>query len=162
MKHSMRAVVLLSLALAGCTAGQKSSQPLYLATAMQSPVSGETQITVPADSLAPQPNARNVMLYSLRPLPGHAWRDTLDRQFAAPVMSINVLPGQQVRTVEISGDVNYYGTERYVNGALVGDIVKSFPVPAQRIQLTPGKPVVLTLPRGIRFTVKLTTDRDGQ
>lgn len=61
MKHSMRAVVLLSLALAGCTTGQKYSQPLYLATAMQSPVSGETQITVPADSLAPQPNARNVI-----------------------------------------------------------------------------------------------------
>lgn len=76
-------------------------------------------------------------------------------------MYINVLPGQQVRTVEISGDVNYYGTERYVNGALVGDVVKSFPMPAQRIQLTPGKPVVLTLARGIRFTVKLTADRDG-
>lgn len=79
MKYSMRDVVLLCLTLEGCTAGQKSSKPLYMATTMQSPVSGEISITRSADDLAPKPNTRNVVQYPLKPLPGHAWRDALDR-----------------------------------------------------------------------------------
>ncbi|MDM2753751.1 hypothetical protein OGY72_11870, partial [Citrobacter sp. Cpo221] len=95
-------------------------------------------------------------LYPMQPLPGKAYRDDLDRKFAAAKMYINVTPDADSRTVEISGQIDYYDHQRYNNAQLVGDSIKTFNVPKRTVELTYGKPVVIELPRGIQYSLLLT------
>uniref|UniRef100_UPI0028A27624 hypothetical protein n=2 Tax=Enterobacteriaceae TaxID=543 RepID=UPI0028A27624 len=92
----------------------------------------------------------------MQPLPGKAYRDDLDRKFAAAKIYINVTPGANSRTVEISGQIDYYDHQRYNNTQLVGDSIKTFDVPKRTVELTYGKPVVIELPRGVQYSLLLT------
>lgn len=136
-----------------------SSQPakkLYLNTQMQSLVSGPTTISLEADRLLPQKNISHLNLYPMQPLPDKAYGDDLDRKFAAAKMYINVTPDADSRTIEISGQIDYYDQQRYNNAQLVGDSIKTFDVPKRSVELTYGKPVVIELPRGIQYSLLLT------
>lgn len=141
----------LGLLLSGC-----SSPVRYLNTEMHSAVSSGTAYTVPADSLQAQNNVRHVLLYSLRPEPGVRSGDELDRRYATARMYISLSEGRVARTAQVSGEINYYATERYENGRLVGDSVLRIPVPLQTVQLTPEHPVSLRLPRDIVLRMELS------
>lgn len=154
--NRLTGIAVLCLALMGCSSVPSDSRALNFKTEMQSPVSGATTITVTADSLLKQENTRHLILYPLRPLPGKSFRSELDRKFAAATMYIELSPGKGNRTAEISGEINYYDHERYENGHLVGDSVRSISVPLQTVPLTLNKPVSVSLPQGIRYSVMLT------
>ncbi|EKQ6529108.1 hypothetical protein [Enterobacter hormaechei] len=147
-------VVTTCVLMMGC-----SSQPvkkLYLNTQMQSLVSGPTTISLEADRLLPQKNISHLNLYPMQPLPGKAYRDDLDRKFAAAKMYIKVTPDADSRTVEISGQIDYYDHQQYNNAHLVGESIKTFNIPKRTVELTYGKPVVIELPRGIQYSLLLT------
>lgn len=102
---------------------------MYLNTIMKSPVSGPNSASEAASGLAKEPRVRHSILYPLRPMPGQHYRDELDRKFAAATMYIDLIPGKEGATAEISGEVNYYDLERYENARLVGDSVRRFAIP---------------------------------
>ncbi|MZI91580.1 hypothetical protein F6X50_21430 [Dickeya dianthicola] len=144
------------LALMGCAQHSVEQTPMYLNTVMKSPVSGPNSVSEAASSLIKQPRIRHFILYPLRPMPGQHYRDDLDRKFAAAAMYIDLIPSKEGVTAEISGEVNYYDLERYVNARLVGDSIRIFPIPEKKVTLTAGKPVDIELPRGIHFSVELS------
>ncbi|WP_037035633.1 hypothetical protein [Rahnella sp. WP5] len=162
MKKGAGILILAGMVLIGCSSGEMEKKTLYLNTEMQSPVSRIAQITVPADTLIKENGVRHIILYSLRPTPGATFNDDLERKYTAANMYINLSPGKKSRTAQISGEINYYDTERYVNAKLVGDIVKSIPVPEKTINLTLDKPMVIELPRGMHFSVELSESPDTQ
>lgn len=149
-------IAVLCLALMGCSSVPTDNRVLNFKTEMQSPVSAPSAWTVPADSLLKKANSRNLILYPLPPLPGKPFSSELDRKFTAATMYIELSPGKGNRTAEISGEINYYDQQRYENGHLVGDSVRTIPVPLQTVQLTLNKPVSVSLPQGIRYSVMLT------
>lgn len=152
----MTGLAVLCLSLMGCSAVPSENSAQYLRTEMQSPVSGATIITVTADSLMKQDNTHNAILYALRPMPGKAFTSELDRNFAAATMYIDLSPGEKSRTAEISGEINYYDHERYVNARLVGDSIRTIPIAPKTIPLTLNKPFSINLPQGIHYSVMLT------
>ncbi|MDA5483238.1 hypothetical protein PGS49_21735 [Yersinia intermedia] len=152
----MTGIAVLCLALMGCSSEPSENRTHYLRTEMQSPVSGPTTVTVTTDSLLKKENTRHLILYALRPLPGKAFSSELDRKFAAATMYMDLSPGKGNRTAEISGEINYYDHERYVNARLVGDSVRTIPVAPQTIPLALNKPVSINLPQGIHYSVMLT------
>lgn len=162
MKKSAVILILASMVLVGCSSGKMDKRTQYLNTAMQSPVSGVTKITVPADSLIKKDGVRNTILYPLRPKPGYTFHDDLEKKFTATTMYINLSPGTTSRTAEISGEINYYDVERYENSKLVGDVTKSVPIAVRKVNISADKPTLIELPRGIRFSVQLSENPDGQ
>jgi hypothetical protein len=154
--NRMTGIAVLCLVLMGCSSVPSENRTQYLRTEMQSPVSGPTTVTVTADSLLKKENTRHLILYALRPLPGKAFSSELDRKFAATTMYIDLSLGKGNRTAEISGEINYYDHERYVNARLVGDSVRTIPVVPQTFPLTLNKPVSINLPQGIHYSVMLT------
>lgn len=154
--NRLTGIAVLCLALMGCNSAPSDNGVLNLKTEMQSPVSAPSSWTVPADSLLKKANNRNLILYPLPPLPGKPFNSELDRKFTAATMYIDLSPGKGNRTAEISGEINYYDQQRYENGHLVGDSVRTIPVPLQTVQLTLNKPVSVSLPQGIRYSVMLT------
>ncbi|WP_024555356.1 hypothetical protein ACP26C_23740 (plasmid) [Franconibacter helveticus 513] len=152
----MTGITVLCLALMGCSSVTSENGTQYLKTEMQSSVSGPTTVTVTADSLLKKASTRHLILYALRPLPGKAFSSELDRKFAAATMYIDLSSGKGSRVAEISGEINYYDHERYVNGRLVGDSIKAIPVAPQTVPLTLNKPVSISLPQGIHYSVMLT------
>lgn len=101
-------------------------------------------------------NTRNLLLYALRPLPGKVFTSDLDRKFAAATIYIDLYPDKGNSTAEISGEINYYDHEQYVNAHLVGGIVRTIPLAPQTIPLTLNKPLSISLPHGIHYSVMLT------
>ncbi|WP_438401772.1 hypothetical protein [Enterobacter hormaechei] len=101
-----------------------------------------------------QDNTHNAILYALRPMPGKAFTSELDRKFAAATMYIDLSPGEKSRTAEISGEINYYDHERYVNARLVGDSIRTIPIAPKTIPLTLNKPFSINLPQGIHGFVE--------
>lgn len=162
MKKRASILILASMVLIGCSSSQMEKKTQYLNTEMQSPVSGVTQITVPADSLIKKDGVRNIIMYSLRPKPGSTFRDDLERKYTATTMYINLSSGTTSRTAEISGEINYYDIERYENAKLVGDVTKSVPIAVNKVNITADKPTIIELPRGIRFSLQLSEDPDKQ
>ncbi|ELI8023022.1 hypothetical protein WFQ12_21655 [Yersinia enterocolitica] len=154
--NRMTGIAVLCLALMGCSYEPSENGMQYLRTEMQSTVSGPTTVTVTTDSLLKKENTRHLILYALRPLPGKEFSSELDRKFAAATMYIDLSPGRGNRTAEISGEINYYDHERYVNSRLVGDSLRTIPVAPQTIPLTLNKPVSINLPQGIHYSVILT------
>lgn len=154
--NRMTGIVVLCLVLMGCSSVPSENRTQYLRTEMQSPVSGPTTVTVTADSLLKKENTRHLILYALRPLPEKVFSSELGRQFAAATMYIHLSPGIGNRTAEISGEINYYDHERYVNARLVGASVRTIPVASQTFPLTLNKPVSINLPQGIHYSVMLT------
>lgn len=154
--NRMTGIAVLCLVLMGCSSVPSENKTQYLRTEMQSPVSEPTTVTVTAESLLKKENTRHLMTYALRPLSGKAFASELDRKFAAATMYIDLSPSKGNRTAEISGEINYYHLERYVNGHLVGDSVKTIPVAPQIIPLTLNKPFSINLPQGIHYSVMLT------
>jgi hypothetical protein len=152
----MSGIAVLSLVLMGCSSAPSENSTQYLKTEMQSPVSGPTSVTVTADSLLKKVNTRNVILYSLRPLPGKAVTSELDRKFAAATMYIDLSQGKANRTAEIGGEINYFDQELYVNAHLAGNSVRTIQVAPQTIPLTLNKPFSINLPQGIHYSVMLT------
>lgn len=73
-------------------------------------------------------------------------------------MYIDLVNDKTGYNAEISGEINYYDTQHYVNGVLTGDVIKSVPVPLRKISLSVGKPVSLVPPRSIRFSAQLSGD----
>lgn len=151
-------VVLAGLLLAGCTT--QPARTLYLKTEMQTPVSGPNTVTVQADKYQKSANTRHAVLYAMQPLPGYDYRDELDRKFVAANMFIDYVPGAESNTVEISGDIAYYERLKFNNARLIGDVTRSFPVLKTTLTLTKGKPVIIELPRGIKYSVELTEQLD--
>ncbi|GKV75315.1 hypothetical protein PEC106568_04890 [Pectobacterium carotovorum subsp. carotovorum] len=152
----MTEITVLCLALMGCSSVPSENRTQYLRTEMQSTVSGPTTVTMTADSLLKKENTRHLILYALRPLPGKVLTSELDRKFAAATMYIDLSPNKGNRTAEISGEINYYDYERYVNARLIGDSVMTIPVAPQTIPLTLNKPFPINLPQGIHYSVMLT------
>ncbi|EAP9533251.1 hypothetical protein ET449_18730 [Salmonella enterica] len=152
----MTGIAVLCLALMGCSSVPSEYRTQYLRTEMQSPVSEPTTVTVTADSLLKKENSRHLIPYALRTLPGKVLTTELDRKFAAATMYIDLSPNNGNRTAEISGEINYYDHERYVNGRLVGDSVRTIPVAPQTIPLTLNVPFSISLPQGIHYSVMLT------
>lgn len=140
----------------GCSPHSAENKPIYLNTVMKSPVSGPSSASETANSLVKQPRVPKSTPYLLRPMPGQHYRDELDRKFAAATMYIDLIPGKEGATAEISGEVNYYDLERYENSRLVGDSIRRFTIPEQKVALTVGKPVDIELPRGIIFSLELS------
>ncbi|MEG2569118.1 MAG: hypothetical protein RSA84_23220, partial [Acinetobacter sp.] len=128
----------------------------YLITEMQSPVSEPNTIIVTADKLLKKENFRHLISYALRPLSGKVFSTELDRKFAVATMYIDLHPDKGNLTAEISGEINYYDHERYVNGHLVGDSVRIIPIAPQTIPLTLNMPFSINLPQGIHYSVTLT------
>ncbi|VAE62551.1 Uncharacterised protein [Enterobacter hormaechei] len=154
--NRMTGIAVLCLALMGCSSAPSENRTQYLRTEMQSPVSGPTTVTVTADSLLKKENSRHLILYALRPLPGKEFTTELDRKFATATMYIDLYPDKGNRTAEISGEINYYDHERYVNSRLVGDSIRTIPVAPQTIPLTLNIPFSINLPQGIHYSVMLT------
>lgn len=154
--NRMTGIAVLCLALMGCSYEPSENGMQYLRTEMQSTVSGPTTVTVTTDSLLKKENTRHLILYVLRPLPGKKFSSELDRKFAAATMYIDLSPGRGNRTAEISGEINYYDHERYVNSRLVRYSLRTIPVAPQTIPLTLNKPVSINLPQGIHYSVILT------
>jgi len=154
--NRMTGIAVLCLALMGCSYEPSENGMQYIRTEMQSTVSGPTTVTVTTDSLLKKENTRHLILYVLRPLPGKEFSSELDRKFAAATMYIDLSPGRGNRTAEISGEINYYDHERYVNSHLVGYSLRTIPVAPQTIPLTLNKPVSINLPQGIYYSVILT------
>lgn len=154
--NRMTGISVLCLALMGCSSVPSENRTQYLRTEMQSPVSGPTTVTVTTDSLLKKENSRHLILYALRTLPGKVFTTELDRKFAAATMYIDLSPNKGNRTAEISGEINYYDHERYVNGRLVGDSVRTIPIAPQTIPLTLNVPFSISLPQGIHYSVMLT------
>lgn len=144
--------------LTGCATKPQSSAPLYLKTEMQSPVSGKAGYTDPVLSYIKEDNVRHIRLYSLSPLPGKQFHDALERKYNATTLYIDLVENHGGYKAEISGVINYYDTQRYVNGKLIGDVIESVPVPPVAVQLNSEKSVNIELPRGIRFTAQITDD----
>lgn len=154
--NRMTGIAVLCLALMGCSSMPSENRTQYLRTEMQSPVSGPTTVTVTADSLLKKDNTRNILLYALRPLPGKVFTSDLDRKFAAATIYIDLYEDKGNSTAEISGEINYYDHEQYVNARLVGGIVRTIPLAPQAIPLTLNKPLSISLPHGIHYSVMLT------
>ena len=154
--NRMTGIAVLCLGLMGCSAEFSEDKTQLLRTEMQSSVSGPTTIFVPTDSLLKLENTRNIILYSLIPLPGKAFSSELDKKFAAATIYFDLSPVKGNSTVEISGEINYYDRVRDVNEQLVGESVRTIPVAPQTIRLTLNKPVSINLPQGIHFSVMLT------
>lgn len=144
--------------LTGCATKPQSSAPLYLKTEMQSPVSGKAGYTDPVLSYIKEDKIRHIRLYPLLPLPGKQFHDALERKFNATTLYIDLVKNNEGYKAEISGEINYYDSQRYVNGKLVGDVIESVPVPPVAVQLNSEKSVNIELPRGIRFTAQITDD----
>lgn len=154
--YRMTGVAVLSLTLMGCSSMPSENRTQYLITEMRSPVSGPTTVTVTAESLLKKDNTRNLLLYALRPLPGKVFTSDLDRKFAAATIYIDFYPHKGNSTAEISGEINYYDHERYVNARLVGDSIRTIPIAPKTIPLTLNKPFSINLPQGIHYSVMLT------
>lgn len=154
--NRMIGISILCLALMGCSSESSENRTQYLRTEMQSPVSGPTTVTETTDSLLKKENTRHLIFYALRPLPGTEFSPELDRKFAAVTMYIDLSPDKGNRTAEITGEINYYDHERYVNDRLVGDSVRKIPVAPRTIPLTLNKPISIDLPQGIHYSVMLT------
>lgn len=154
--NRMTGIAVLCLALMGCSSMSSENRTQYLRTEIQSSVSGPTTVTVTADSLLKKDNTRNLLLYALRPLPGKVFTSDLDRKFAAATIYINLFADKGNSTAEISGEINYYDNEQYVNTRLVGGIVKTIQLAPQAITLTLNKPLSISLPHGIHYSVMLT------
>lgn len=146
------------LVLAGCSSQSANYKTLYLKTAMQSPVSGLAGYSDPAADMLRESHIRHVRLYTLKPQAGKTFQDNLERKLTAAKMYIDLVEDKTGYNAEISGEINYYDTQHYVNGVLTGDVIKSVPVPLRKISLSVGKPVSLELPRGIRFSAQLSGD----
>ncbi|QZY97620.1 hypothetical protein [Pantoea dispersa] len=158
MKHLTRLTLAAAVLLTGCATQPQYSHPLYLKTEMQSPVSVKAVITDSVLSYIKEDNVRHIRLYSLPPLPGKQFHDTLERKYNATTLYIDLVENNGGYKAEISGVINYYDTQRYVNGKLVGDVIESVPVPPVTVQLNSEKSVNIELPRGIRFTAQITDD----
>lgn len=154
--NKMTGIAVLCLTLMGCSSDPSENRMQYLRTEMQSPVSGPSTVTVNADNLLKKENSRHLILYPLRPLPGKEFTTELDRKFAAATMYIDLSPDKGNRTAEISGEINYYDHEQYVNARLVGDSVRTIPVAPQTITLTLNMPFSINLPQGIHYSIMLT------
>ncbi|QZY97842.1 hypothetical protein [Pantoea dispersa] len=81
-----------------------------------------------------------------------------ERKYNATTLYIDLVENHGGYKAEISGVINYYDTQRYVNGKLIGDVIESVPVPPVAVQLNSEKSVNIELPRGIRFTAQITDD----
>jgi hypothetical protein len=158
MKTFTGITLMAGLLLTGCSSQLTHNKTLYLKTEMQSSVSGKAGYTDPVDSLLKESRVRHFRFYSLGPLPGKTYHDELDRTYTAVIMYIDLVKGKAGYTAEISGDINYYDTQRYVNGKLVGDVIKSVPIPLKTVTLGDQKTLSVELPRGIRFTAQLSED----
>lgn len=157
--NRMTGIAVLCLALMGCNSVPSENRTQYLITEMQSPVSGPTIVTVTADSLLKKDNSRHLILYALRPLPGKVVKTELDRKFAAATMYIDLSPDKGNRMAEISGEINYFDHEQYVNARLEGDSVRTIPVAPQTIPLKLNMPFSINLPQGINYSVTLTDNQ---
>lgn len=157
--NRMTGIAVLSLALMGCSSMPSENRTQYLRTEMQSLLSRPTTVTVTADSLLKKDNTRNFLLYALRPLPGKVFSSDLDRKFAAATIYIGLYPVKGNSTAEISGEINYYDHEQYLNARLVGDIVRTIPLAPQTIPLTLNKPLSTSLPQDIHYSVMLTDNQ---
>jgi hypothetical protein len=89
-------------------------------------------------------------------LPGKVFTSDLDRKFAAATIYIDFYPHKGNSTAEISGEINYYDHEQCVNAHLVGGVVRTIPLAPQTIPLTLNKPLLISLPHGIHYSVMLT------
>lgn len=149
-------IAVLCLGLMGCSSVPSENRTQYLRTEMQSPSSAPNTHTVTVDNLLKKEKSRHLILYALRPLSGKTFTTELDRKFAAVTMYIYLSPDKGNRTAEISGEINYYDYERYMNGSLVGDSVRTIPIAPQTIPLTLNMPFSINLPQGIHYSVMLT------
>ncbi|MGM3182585.1 hypothetical protein [Dickeya oryzae] len=156
MKIFTGIVLISGLLLAGCSAQRSSEKTLYLKTEMQSSVSNVAENSEQVDSLLKEDRVRHIRMYGLQPLAGKIYHDDFDKKYTAVFMYIDMIKDRNGYTAVISGSIDYYDTQRYVNGKLVGDVIKSVPIPTKNIVFEDRKAVSIELPRGIRFTAQLS------
>ncbi|ELI8050874.1 TPA: hypothetical protein ACPY94_000341 [Yersinia enterocolitica] len=139
----------LCVFLMGCSS--EPVKPKILNTAMYSATSGGMAISEKAKT-----DDVSINIYPLRPMPGADFKSSLDRKFSTGVMRIALSKGTSICIARVSGEINYYDVERYVNSKLVGDIIHAEVIEEQTVALELGKPVMLELPNGIMFKMEIT------
>lgn len=147
----------ICMIMSGCSAAPEDAW--YVNTGMSSALSDGSAYSVTAASLKKEKHSRNVIQYSLRPNPGTAPRDKWGLRYTTVLMNIALTDIPPDQKADISGEIRYYGTERYNNGRLVGDIIQTIPIPVHSVRLVRNKPVTLILPRDIIFIIELSTEQ---
>lgn len=147
----------ICMVMSGCSAAP--DDVWYVNTGMFSDQSDGMAYSVTASSLVKKKNSRNVIQYSLRPNPGTAPRDKWGLRYTTVMINIALTDIPADQKADISGEIQCYGTERYNNGRLVGDIIQTIPIPAHSVRLERNKPITVILPRDIFFIIELSTER---